>query len=138
MPRLDLVAEHFVVADRRDIRRMLCDRALWRRWFPDLVLEVSVDRGPEGVRWRVSGAFEGSAEVWVEEYGDGAVTHLFLRLETAGPGTARRLERRYGVPLRRHLFDAKDALEGDRPPGVPRRIGSTAAGRGRPRGAGHG
>lgn len=122
---LDLVTEHFIVADRRAIRSMLCDASRWASWLPDLVLTPNEDRGLDGVRWRVTGAHAGSAEVWIEAYGDGAVAHAFLRLE----GDPKRLRRRYGVPLQRGLFAAKDALEAGRSPGERRQIVSDPSNR---------
>ncbi len=132
---LDLVDEHFIAADRGAVRRLLCDEARWRGWFPDLTLTAYDDRGLEGVRWRVTGALTGTAEVWVEKYGDGAVVHVFLRADPTRPGRwrlraagrrrrrreAARLRRRYAVPLKRQLFAAKDSLEAGRPAGERRR-----------------
>lgn len=125
---LDLVDEHFIAADRGAVRRLLCDEARWRGWFPDLTLTAYDDRGLEGVRWRVTGALTGTAEVWVEKYGDAAVVHVFLRADPTHPARRRgreaaRLRRRYAVPLKRQLFAAKDSLEGGRPAGERRATG---------------
>jgi hypothetical protein len=123
VPRIDLVVEHFIVADRSAIRLALCDRARWQEWLPTLHLEVQEDRGLKGVRWLVSGAERGTAEVWIKEYADGAVVHVFLRLQVR---SRRRLSRAYGVPLQRQLFAAKDSLEAGRAPGERRKIVSDA------------
>lgn len=122
---LDLVTEHFIVADRSAIRSVLCEASRWEGWLGDLRLEAYEDRGLDGVRWRVSGAFTGTAEVWIEAYADGAVAHAFLRLD----GNHERLRRRYGPPLQRGLFAVKDALEAGRAPGERRPIVSDAADR---------
>ncbi|MPZ62941.1 MAG: polyketide cyclase / dehydrase and lipid transport [Propionibacteriales bacterium] len=133
MPWLDLIDESFVVAARRDAREMLCDEGCWRTWFPGLRLQAYDDRGLDGVRWRVTGDLAGTAEVWLEEFGDGVLVHVFIRADRTAEGSDSepapvtrprrerdRLRRRYAVPLKHHLLAAKDALEGDRRPGHPR------------------
>ena len=68
------------------------DPRAWRRFWPDLELEVYADRGDEGLRWTVRGALVGTMEVWLEPVLDGTLLHYFLRADLAArrapPGTA--------------------------------------------------
>lgn len=57
------------------------DKASWRRWWPDLRLEVVEDRGAQGVRWKISGPVTGTMEIWCESVLDGFVLHYFLHAE---------------------------------------------------------
>ncbi|MGH3497553.1 MAG: SRPBCC family protein [Nocardioidaceae bacterium] len=124
MSLLDIVDESFVAADPKSARSVLCDEARWRKWFPGLVLDCFDDRGPLGKRWAVSGRLVGTAEVWLEEYGDGVLLHVYIRADpadragsaaaegrTASERTRRRLRRRYALPLKRRMFEAKDEIE---------------------------
>ena len=78
------------------------------------------------MRWKLSGAVEGTAEVWLDEFGDGTVVHTYLRGEPASGGPRKRwrrerwVRRRYALPLKRHLTAVKDALEAEHVPGLPR------------------
>jgi hypothetical protein len=78
-PPVDLVDETFVVADRTLLARQISDPALWLEWWPDLRLSMVTDRGVDGIRWSVSGALSGTAEIWLEPWQDGVVVHWFLR-----------------------------------------------------------
>ncbi len=42
-----------------------------------------MDRGLDGIRWSVTGAWVGSLEVWLEAVGDGVVVHHYARLDPA-------------------------------------------------------
>lgn len=89
----------------------------WPGWWPDLALAVAEDRGRSGVRWQVTGAVDGTAELWLEPVMDGVVVHWFLRgKQRAGrPGReAARQRRRW----RSVVLTLKDELEAGRPPGV--------------------
>lgn len=117
--------ETFLVVPPRVVAAAVADPACWARWWPDLDLHVFADRGVEGFRWTVGGAWTGSMEVWLEAVGDGTVLHYFLRVDpTAATG---RLTRRAATreatarqrAAKRIAFALKDRLEGDRPPGVP-------------------
>jgi hypothetical protein len=88
-PPVDLVDETFVVADRRLLARQISDPALWLEWWPDLRLSVVTDRGVDGIRWSVSGALSGTAEIWLEPWQDGVVVHWFLRAGLPPPRGSR-------------------------------------------------
>ena len=119
VPALDVIDEHFVVAPAADVARALCDERVWAGLFPDITLTSTWDRGAEGRQWSVGGALSGTAEVWLEPWGDGTLVHVYLRCEPAHPQSGRRLRRRYAVPLKATVFAAKDRLEGLRPAGEP-------------------
>ncbi len=135
MPLVDLIDETFVVADRAVLARVFTDPAAWRRWWPGLRLEAYQDRGLEGVRWNVTGDLVGTSEVWLEEYGDGAIVHYFLRAEPTARGsvdqprriplrrvaaTRRRLARHYTLIWKRIVNSVKDEVEAGREIGMPR------------------
>lgn len=127
---VDLIDELFIVAPPEQVRAVVCDVERWRTWFPGLVLTAYDDRGRRGVRWTVGGELVGTAEVWLQEHGDGTIVHTYLRANPRRNDphrlvrSRRRAVARYGRPLKRHLLAVKDALEGDRPPGTARvRIG---------------
>lgn len=115
MPPLDVVDEHFVVADPGVVRRELCDEQQWARWLPGLRLECYEDRGNLGKRWDCSGMFAGTAEVWLEASGDGTLVHLYLR----GVELPLRQRRSLVRTLKRQVFAVKDGLEAGRPAGRP-------------------
>ncbi|MGH8840990.1 MAG: polyketide cyclase / dehydrase and lipid transport [Jiangellaceae bacterium] len=139
-PPVDLVDETFVVADRRLLARQISDPALWLEWWPDLRLSVVTDRGVDGIRWSVSGALSGTAEIWLEPWQDGVVVHWFLRAglpprgsrdtglpprgsRGSGSLTERecaRLRHRYATAFKRRIHALKDDLERGRPAGLPR------------------
>ncbi len=115
MPPLDVVDEHFVVADPTVVRRELCDEQEWARWLPGLRLECYEDRGDLGKRWDCSGLFAGTAEVWLEASGDGTLLHVYLR----GTDLPLRQRRRLVRTLKQQVFAVKDRLEPGRPAGLP-------------------
>lgn len=128
---VDLVDETYVVVPPQRLAPVFADPRTWAQWWPDLTLEVAEDRGPKGVRWRVSGSLAGTGEVWLEPYRDGTVVHLYLRLDPApghdagrGRRAADRLRRGFAVDFKRRLNALKDELEDGREAGVrtrPRR-----------------
>lgn len=75
----------FVAASVSLAGAVVGDRARWRRWWPDLTLEVTEDRGDEGVRWAVSGPVSGTMEIWCEKRMDGFILHYFLHAEPVEP-----------------------------------------------------
>lgn len=123
MGGVDLVEETFIVADPGLVADAVRDPALWRTTWADLTLSVHEDRGPAGLRWTVRGALHGSAEVWVQPVGDGALVHVYLRAQRAqgGPGGRRdaREVRRRALAVKRAMWGVKDALEAGRAPGEP-------------------
>jgi hypothetical protein len=135
VPAVDLVDETFVVADRAVLAAVVADPGRWRTWWPDLVLTVFMDRGLEGIRWSVGGAFVCSAEIWLEPHGDGVLLHHYQRLDPVDPraGTPRpeptdlagwrraaRERDRRARAWKRHVWALKDELEAGRRPGEPR------------------
>lgn len=126
---VDVVDETFLAVPPRVLAAVFADRDAWPQLWPDLRLEVLADRGDEGLRWTVSGALEGSMEVWLEPVaGGGTVLHYFLRADPAGRGRTprpaggrravreaarrQRAAKRIALTLKRHL-------ERGRPPGEP-------------------
>ena len=67
--------ETFVAADPAAVGRAVSDPASWRRWWPDLRLNVVEDRGDKGVRWTVTGPLTGTMEIWLEPVLDGVLLH---------------------------------------------------------------
>jgi hypothetical protein len=90
----------------------------WARWWPDLDLQVTRDRGPKGVQWRLIGEPAGTAEVYLEPWHDGTIVHLYLRLELPEAGVARQLRSRTRR-WKRSVHGLKDELEAGRSPGTP-------------------
>jgi hypothetical protein len=138
MARVDLVDETFVVAAPADVAAVVHEPQRWRQWWPDLQLTVFMDRGTAGVRWSVTGALYGSAELWLEPVLDGVLVHYYLRAddsvgahpaEPADPAdpadvTARRaddrLRDRRARAWKRSVNALKDELETGRAVGLPR------------------
>jgi hypothetical protein len=84
MHSIQIADQTFVAADPADVGKAVSDVTKWRRWWPDLWLEVVEDRGEAGIRWAVTGALTGTMEVWLEPVLDGAILHYFLHAEPAG------------------------------------------------------
>lgn len=117
--------ETFVAASPAAVGRAVADRAGWRRWFPDLELEVVEDRAEKGVRWLVTGPLSGTMEIWLQPMMDGVVLHYFLHAEPTGlSGTQRArtnlaaMNHRRRVAGKRMAFEIKNTLEASRPVGV--------------------
>lgn len=130
MPLVDIIDDTFVAAPPTCLAPYVADPASWRRWWPDLRLSVSENRGVAGVRWRVSGALTGTSEIWLEPWADGALVHFYLRADPTGrlpsrPGARRRrlerVRRRRVRSWKREVHALKDTVEAGRPPGVPPR-----------------
>jgi hypothetical protein len=127
MNSIQIADETFVAADPADIGRAVSDPPSWRRWWPDLALEVVEDRRDKGIRWTVAGALTGTMEVWLEPMLDGALLHYFLHAEPAGAAAwqlARmdlaKVNHRRRVAGKRMAFEVKTRLERSRPVGVSR------------------
>lgn len=122
---IQVADQTFVAAAPAAVGQAVGDRARWRRWFPDLLLEVVEDRAEKGVRWTVAGPLTGTMEIWLEPVLDGVVLHYFLHAEPTGadpaqvasmdiPGTVHRRR----VAGKRMAFEVKNTLEAGRPVGV--------------------
>jgi hypothetical protein len=129
VPTVDLIDETYLVVAATVLADVVHDPNRWRAWWPDFVLTVFMDRGTDGIRWSVSGSLVGSAELWLEEYGDGVLLHYYLRVDPAGgaPPAGRsgarradRLRRQYALTWKRQVNALKDELEGGRGAGEPR------------------
>ena len=111
----------FVAADPQVVAQVVADPARWRRWWPDLSLQVSRDRGIKGCQWLVTGSWTGTAEIWLEPWHDGTILHLIQRLDPAGPAESLRSARSARAQQlvqanrvqdwKRHVFGLKDELE---------------------------
>jgi hypothetical protein len=127
MNSIQIADETFVAADPAEIGRAVADPASWRRWWPDLLLDVVEDRGAAGMRWTVAGALTGTMEIWLEPTLDGALLHYFVHAEPAG-ASARQLARmnlakvnhRRRVAGKDMAFELKQRLERLRPVGMSR------------------
>lgn len=125
MNSIQVADETFVAAPDTQVGAVVCDGSNWRRWWPDLQLQVIEDRAEKGIRWTVSGPLTGTMEIWLEPMLDGVLLHYFLHAEPAGV-TGRQLARmnlakvvhRRRVAGKKMAFEVKARLERSRPVGV--------------------
>lgn len=121
---IDVTDETLVVAEAARVRGLLCDEARWETILTGARFSCIDDRGSLGKRWSVSGALDGSAEVWLEPWADSVVVHVFLQANPSGgrPSSraGARLNGRYAMAIKRHVLGAKATLEAGRAPGTPR------------------
>ncbi len=132
---MDLIDETFIVASPAELSAVVHDPRRWRAWWPGLRLTVFMDRSEQGIRWSVTGDLVGSAEIWLEPFGDGVVVHHYLRADPTRPGSqteplegdpakqrrqADRIRRRHALAWKRSVNALKDELEAGRPAGTPR------------------
>ena len=110
----DLADDTFVAAAPAVVARAVADPARWPLWWPDLTLTVTRDRGRRGVQWQVAGALTGSAEIWLEPFGDGTVVHFYLRAGLSDPARSARAQ-----SWKQSVHALKDELEAGREPGTP-------------------
>ena len=125
MNSIQIADQTFVAADPAAIGRAVGDPASWRRWWPDLRLDVVEERGDKGMRWTVAGALTGTMEIWLEPMLDGATLHYFLHAEPAGAAAwqlARmnlaKMNHRRRVAGKNMAFEVKERLERARPVGM--------------------
>lgn len=116
---IQVADQTFVAAPGADVAAAITRPADWRRWWPDLELEVVEDRADKGVRWRIGGALHGTMEVWLEPSLDGVILHYFVHAEPSTPTrdlmAANRARR---VAGKRMSFEVKAEVEAGRPAGV--------------------
>lgn len=115
----------FIAAGPARVGAAVADPAGWRRWWPDLRLEVVEERGDKGIRWAVTGPLTGTMEIWLEPALDGVLLHYFLHAEPSGASARQlarmnlaRLTHRRRVAGKKMAFEVKAALESSRPIGV--------------------
>ncbi len=125
MHTIQVADQTFLAADPAEVGRAVADPASWRRWWPDLQLNVVEDRGASGLRWTVTGALTGTMEVWLQPLLDGVLLNYFLHAEPAGVAAwqlARMnlagMNHRRRVAGKRMAFELKTRLEQSRPVGV--------------------
>ena len=120
MHSIQVADETFVAAAGAKVGAAIADPARWRRWWPDLRLDVVEDRADKGIRWTVAGPLTGTMEIWLEPMLDGVILHYFLHAEPAGGAAGMDLaalthQRR--VAGKRMSFEIKNELEAGRPVG---------------------
>ena|GEM_PF-120124 len=122
---VQIADETYVAADPVRIGAAVGDPSNWRRWWPDLRLEVTEDRGPQGVRWTVAGPLTGTMEIWLEPTLGGALLHYFLHAEPTGVAAGQlaklnlaKITHRRRVAGKKMAFELKTTLESSRPVGV--------------------
>ena len=122
---IQIADETFVAADGEQVGAAIADRSSWRRWWPDLRLQVVEDRAEKGIRWAVTGALTGTMEVWLEPTLDGVLLHYFLHAEPAGVAAWQlakmnlaKMTHRRRVAGKKMAFEVKTTLERSRPVGV--------------------
>ncbi|MBB5959896.1 hypothetical protein FHS29_006518 [Saccharothrix tamanrassetensis] len=122
MPSLDVVDETFLAVPPEVVAAAFADPSAWTRYWPDLILDVYLDRGAQGLRWTVAGALVGTMEVWLEQVLDGTLLHYFLRADLPGEPSPKRLRqelRRRQLAAKEVSLGLKTTLEAGRAPGVP-------------------
>jgi hypothetical protein len=119
MPEVDVVDDTWFGVAPRVLAPYVADPTSWRRWWPDLSLQVAEWRGQKGMRWTVpaaaAGKLAGSMEIWLQDVDDGTVAHFFLRLDgVRRPLTRReraRYERAYRVRMKSVFWALADRLD---------------------------
>ena len=128
MHSIQIADQTYIAADGALVGAALADRSSWRRWWPDLRLQVVEDRADKGVRWAVNGALTGTMEVWLEPMTDGlggVVLHYFLHAEPTGVAAWQlaklnlaNMTHRRRVAGKEMAFEVKTKLERSRPVGL--------------------
>ena len=125
MNSIQIADETFVAADGARVGAAVADQSSWRRWWPDLRLQVIEERGEKGIRWAVTGALTGTMEIWLEPSLDGVVLHYFLHAEPTGVAAWQlaklnlaKMTHRRRVAGKKMAFEVKATLERSRPVGV--------------------
>jgi hypothetical protein len=125
MNSIQIADQTYVAASGAHVGAAIGDQSSWRRWWPDLRLQVVEDRGEKGIRWAVTGALTGTMEVWLEPSLDGVVLHYFLHAEPTGVAAWQlaklnlaKMTHTRRVAGKKMAFELKTTLERSRPVGV--------------------
>jgi hypothetical protein len=115
----------YVAASGAKVSAAIADRSSWRRWWPDLRLQVVEDRAEKGIRWAVTGALAGTMEIWLEPLMDGVLLHYFLHAEPTGVAAWQlakmnlaKMTHRRRVAGKKMAFEVKSTAERSRRVGV--------------------
>jgi len=142
VPALDLSDDTFIAAHPAEVAAAVHDRGQWVRWWPDLALTVSRDRGAKGVQWVVRSvapdgaaarravSWVGSMEIWLEPWGDGTIVHHYLRLDPGrrlAPTAVARTKVARVRDWKLAVHHLKDELERHRICGEPVKMGAVPA-----------
>ena len=109
-PAVNIIDETFIDAPPRLLAAVVADRRNHASWWPHLRLELALDRGDRGQRWRVTGQITGSMEIWVEPFWEGAIVHHYVR-GTAAAGAPRDVAVRHTCRWKRSVTRLKDQME---------------------------
>jgi len=128
MSSIQIADQTYVAVTAHRVGAAVGDPSSWRRWWPDLLLDVVEDRGEKGIRWTVSGPLTGTMEIWLESMPDamgGVVLHYFLHAEPTGVAPERvaklnlaKINHQRRVAGKRMAFEVKTTLERSRPVGL--------------------
>ena len=125
MNSIQIADETFIAADGALVGAAIADQSQWRRWWPDLHLQVTEDRAEKGIRWAVTGALTGTMEIWLEPMLDGVLLHYFLHAEPSGAAASKlaklnlsKMTHRRRVAGKKMAFEVKMTLERSRQVGV--------------------
>ncbi|MGL6237081.1 MAG: polyketide cyclase / dehydrase and lipid transport [Segniliparus sp.] len=128
MHSIQVADQTFVAAPPSVVGQSLEAPGDWRRWWPELDLQVREARGEKGVRWLVNGQVQGTMEVWLKPELDGTLLHFFLHAEPPAPlrpGELRRLVRDLRLAGKAMSFELKDRCEAGKQPGHAPRVRTT-------------
>lgn len=117
MPQIDIADDTFIRAPLDAVVAATADRSRWARWWPELRLTVTEDRGAKGTRWNVHGPLTGTMEIWLEPVRHGVIVHYFLRADFPDQRVRRtraieRERERRRRAFRGEMWSLKDELEG--------------------------
>jgi hypothetical protein len=130
---IDIADDTVIYAPAASVLAVVGDSSTWRRWWPDLMLEVYADRGNKGLRWTVSGSLVGSSEIWLEPLAShtsgpaATIVHYYLRATPTRSGSeivpraatnsvreqreVHKLRERHVLAWKRTIWGLKDSLE---------------------------
>lgn len=122
---IQIADQTYVAAAAAQVGAAVADQSSWRRWWPDLRLQIVEERGEKGIRWAVTGALTGTMEIWLEPSLDGVVLHYFLHAEPTGVAASQlaklnlpKMTHTRRVAGKKMAFELKTTLERSRPVGV--------------------